>query len=668
MSDNTLFSTDAAINRPAPIRLLVALSGGEEDAALIRAAHRRASDADWHWCAVYVDTGSASAKRRHTLEQTFAQVLRLGGETRVLSGQQRAAELVTLSQQLKITCLLVGHGRPSGWRFWRRPLAEQLARRGGPFDVVMVAEARRRSRFRPRRRHTLALTWRDIGFALGTTALALGAALPLSAWLELGNISLLFLGAVLASASMAGTRAAMLAAISGFVCFNVFFTQPLYSLTITDHDQLMTVGVYLLVAVVVGQLAGSGHQRLLALRASREKTYQLLAFSKRLAVATSRQEVGEIGVTTLTQWLSCPVMLLEPDADSDELTVTHRTPSSSEVDTGTLGAIAWSRQHHQASGPGTEYPMSASWRVIPLVEKRQLIAVVGLGLSQRTQPTDPDEEGLLDAMLPLFALALGRTRLVDDLASARLSEENERLRSALLSSVSHDLRTPLASIIGSGSTLRELSNQLSEADRHELLDSILSESERLDRYIQNLLDMTRLGHGGLTLERDWIALDDLIAGALKRLGPALDHLTIRREWSNSLPLLYVHPALIEQALINVIDNAARFSPAHSELRLQAGLEGETLWIAINDQGPGIAPEARKRVFDMFYTGGEGDCGRYGSGLGLAICRGMLGAHSGSVTAEAGLNGRGTRIVLRLPLVNEHGHEQEPTQGESTNAP
>lgn len=638
----------ASVNRLAPVRLLVALSGGAEDAALVRSAHRLAVRDGVNWCATYVDSGREDPRRREVLERDFAQVQRLGGETRVVAGQDRARELVALARELKVASLLVGHARPSGWRIWRRPVAERLARLGGPFDLVVVAEARQRPRFQPRR-HELVWRWRDPIIALGATLAALGLALGLESWLQLGNLSLLFLAAVLASATLAGTRAAMLAALLGFLGFNFFLTDPRHSLAMVEQEQVVTAAIYLLVAVVVGQLAGSARRRLLALRASREQTYQLLTFSRELAAATHREQVEAAGAATLMRWLGCPVVILPAEDGADEMTPSCSAPEGTSLDAGARTSVAWSRHHLRPSGKGTEQPMETDWQVIPLLEQQRLVALVGLALGQRERTPSPDEEGHIDAMLRLLALALERTRLVADLEASRLSEENERLRSALLSSVSHDLRTPLASIIGSASTLRDLGDQLSDADRAELLDGVLSESERLDRYIQNLLDMTRLGQGGLKLERDWISLDDLVTSALRRLSPLLQGLKVKRRWPEDLPLLHVHPALIEQALVNVVENAARFSPPGGTLSLEAGIESGELWLSVTDQGPGIEPPLRERVFDMFITGGEGDRGRHGSGLGLAICRGMLGAHAGTVVAESGPEGRGTRIVMRLPL-------------------
>jgi two-component system, OmpR family, sensor histidine kinase KdpD len=342
--------------------------------------------------------------------------------------------------------------------------------------------------------------------ALASTGAALLIAWGLYTWLALANLSLIFLTAVLASAVLVGSYAALLSALLGFLTFNFCFTVPHFSLVVAEQEQLLTLLFFLLVALVVGKLAGDSRQRLL------------------------------------------------------------------------------------------------------------------------------------------------------ELSAARLAEEQERLRSALLSSVSHDLRTPLASIIGAASSLRTLDAQLSQQDRFALLDGVLSESERLNRYIQNLLDMTRLGHGDMKIERDWVAFDDLVTSALKRLESVLDGFQIEKHWPNHLPLLYVHPALIEQALVNVLENAARFSPLNGRITIEAQCRHDksdggqpTLQFSITDQGPGIPEALRDRVFDMFVTGHEGDRSRHGSGLGLAICRGMLGAHAGQIHATAGPAGIGTTITMTLPL-------------------
>jgi two-component system sensor histidine kinase KdpD len=273
-----------------------------------------------------------------------------------------------------------------------------------------------------------------------------------------------------------------------------------------------------------------------------------------------------------------------------------------------------------------------------------------LGLLAIQGEIDEEQIGLARSLCEQAAVALDRTRLAGDLQEARLVTETEQLRSALLSSVSHDLRTPLASIIGSSTSLLEYGQSFSEANRQELLATIADEARRLDRHIQNLLDMTRLGQGSLGLRRDWVDLHDVVSGALGRLKELLRAVRVEISIDPAVPLLWVHGALLEQALVNLLDNALRFSPAGSRILVRAGLAAEEVQIEVCDQGPGVPEAEREKIFDMFYTIRQGDRAQgQGTGLGLAICRGMIGAHGGSVTAHEGPDGVGTCMRIVLPI-------------------
>ncbi len=245
-----------------------------------------------------------------------------------------------------------------------------------------------------------------------------------------------------------------------------------------------------------------------------------------------------------------------------------------------------------------------------------------------------------------------RARLAAELARARLESETERLRGALLASVSHDLRTPLAAMIGAATSLSAFEAQLGREDRAALLETILAESQRLDRYIQNLLDMTRLGHGTLTLHRDWIGADEIVGATVERARRCFPSVRVDVRAEPSLPLLYVHPALIEQALFNVVENAAKFSQPGGTIDIALSREAETVHIDVIDRGPGIPESERERIFDRFYSVARGDRGGEGTGLGLAICQGMLGAHGGRIDALDGPEGVGTRMRLTLPLIDQ----------------
>ena len=320
-----------------------------------------------------------------------------------------------------------------------------------------------------------------------------------------------------------------------------------------------------------------------------------------------------------------------------------------------LGHGAW--QHDQPAGKGTGTLPFGRWWWWPLSGEEGPLGLLGVSAKPGMELSG-QRRRLLTALSQPLAQALARAQLAQELESARLHGETEQLRSALLASVSHDLRTPLTSMRGSIDSLLALGEAIPLEDRRELLEGTRDEAERLDRYIQNLLDMTRLGHGALKLARDWVSPGDIVGSALGRLRAVLAPLQVRIDVPSELPLLYVHAALIEQALVNVLENAARFSPAQGHLHVSAGVSDNQLFFAVADEGPGIPEDERAKIFDMFYTAARGDRGGQGTGLGLAICQGMVGAHGGHISVADGIGGRGTCITLFLPLPAQPGLERE----------
>lgn len=320
-------------------------------------------------------------------------------------------------------------------------------------------------------------------------------------------------------------------------------------------------------------------------------------------------------------------------------------------------AADWAWQHDQPAGMGTGTLPFGRWWWWPLSGEEGPLGLLGVSAKPGLELSG-QRRRLLTALSQPLAQALARAQLAQELESARLHGETEQLRSALLASVSHDLRTPLTSMRGSIDSLLALGEAIPLEDRRELLEGTRDEAERLDRYIQNLLDMTRLGHGALKLARDWVSPGDIVGSALGRLRAVLAPLQVSTDVPAELPLLYVHAALIEQALVNVLENAARFSPPHGRLQLSAGVSDNRLFFAVADEGPGIPEDERAKIFDMFYTAARGDRGGQGTGLGLAICQGMVGAHGGHISVADGIEGRGTCITLFLPLPTQPGLEGE----------
>ena len=634
-------------------RLLVAVDGSNQGEALVRAGRRLSEKRKAHWTVITVDNGHASDLERQRLERTLDLASRLGAEVRTLRGYDVAEEILVFAKAHNATTLVLGRSHHRWWPF-RKSISQTLLKQADAFEVTFIPTAKpQRQRLSRRPGHPT--RWGDYGWAVGSVGAATAISMALQNVLPLGNLSLVFLTSVLWVAARTGIRPALVTAVLSFLTYNFFFTEPRLTLHMADTDELLTVVFFLIIAVTGGNLAGRLRDQVQMLRASNDLTDAHLQFTRRLAAAPDIETVQTEAIEALHAQLGIPLVIARhnPDTGEAEIVAERGTPNH-QLDESAQAAMEWAIQHGKPSGAFSDTLNNLPWRFEPIEADNDIYGVLGLQVNRMT----PDYyRGLaISVYAHQLGLAWFRTRLAANLSASRLAEETERLRSALLSSISHDLRTPLSSMIGSASTLKSMSSRLSEEDRNSLLDSVLGEGERLNRYIRNLLDMTKLGHGTLKIERDWIALTDILSSALRRTRNLTSKLQVERDVEEDLPLLFVHPALIEQALVNVLENAAKFAPAGSTLTIHAHQEENELIIAISDQGPGIPEDQRTEVFNMFFTGGEGDRGPYGSGLGLAICHGMIAAHGGRIEALTGPDGHGATIKMALPLIESPEHD------------
>ncbi len=484
---------------------------------------------------------------------------------------------------------------------------------------------------------------RDAAVAILVAALATVVAWFAQRWLGLSDLSMVFIVAVVLVASRTRMTGAVVAATLCFLSYNFFFLAPRFTFYIRARQGVVTVFLFLVAALVAGRLAAKLRAQVLALRAINAHTTALQTLARDLGSAADLGQAMLAGREALERLLHIDAVVRIGDQES-------RSPRVLPWNADDRAAADWAQLHRRPAGRSTDSMAVPDWWFIPFGSSIGNAGVIGLRIPIASAGLAPEQCRLAVAMTDDIAQAVLRTRLVADLEEARVSGETERLRSALLSSVSHDLRSPLASIIGAASSLDHYSDAMGSEDRHSLHETIRLEGERLDRYIQNLLDMTRLGHGGLALKRDWIGVDELIGSAVMRLHRYQPSARFEISVEDDLVPIWVHPALVEQALFNVLENAAHFSPPDGAVGIAAGSIDGKLRIDIRDSGPGIPEDERKRVFDMFYSVERGDRGRQGTGLGLAICQGMIGAHGGTVEALPGPNGRGTVIRISLPPV------------------
>ncbi|MET0755261.1 MAG: sensor histidine kinase KdpD [Pseudoxanthomonas sp.] len=625
-------------------RVLVAIDGQGQSEYLVRVARRLAERRDAPWTVVTVQTGAVEEARQQEIDRAFALARKLGAGTEVLRGAGIADALLDHAGRSGVSAIVLGRTRERPVaRMFNRTLTQQLLQRGAHFELTIVntPEARARSR-RQSHSQRLSFAGHDSALVLAATALAVAIAWLAERWVGLDDLSMVFIVAVVLVAARTRTTAAVATAVLCFLAYNFFFIEPRFTLHIGARQGVITVMLFLLAALVAGRLASRLRMQVVALRAANAHATALQELGRQLASAADLGQVLGAGRAALQAAFGAPAWVRIGDevAASEVATLTDTD----------LGAADWAQRHGQATGRYTDTLAGSAWWFLPLRYEQDALGVVGLRFAPGNARLAFEQRRLAEAMAEDIGQAASRTRLVADLESARVSGETERLRSALLSSVSHDLRSPLSSMIGSASSLANYSGAMSPEDRRSLLETIQLEGERLDRYIQNLLDMTRLGHTGLTLNRDWIGVDELIGSATGRLLRYQPEVKLQLRIEPGMKPIWVHPALVEQALFNVLENAAKFSPPQQPVEVDARMVEGRLRIDVRDHGPGIPEQERARIFDMFYSVERGDRGRHGTGLGLTISQGMIGAHGGSVEALPGGDGLGTTIRITLPLI------------------
>ena len=655
--DNDLALGYRQLGQAAPAvrgRLLVGVDGDAQAERLVRHASRVAQRRHLPWSLVHVDNGRVRDEQSRLRLQSAQQLAeRLGGEVVLLRAGEVAKTLIQHAAERRASLVLVGQSRPRlRRRLFGGGLAARLLRNARGLEINVLDGDHQQHQ--PHQRSMGSLVWFDYALAVVATVMASALAWAVASVLPLPNISLVFLAAVLLVAVRSSLGPALACAALSFLTYDFLFIPPNFSFSIQREEDVLTLLFFLLMAALTGNLAARQRRQLQALRDTQEETTELLDLSRKLTAATDRQAVVSAAAQHLNGWSDVQLCLLNRDGQSGWKVETGGPLEFTEAE---RAAADWAWQHDQPAGASTGTLPFGRWWWWPLSVEDGPLALLGV-CAKEGQTLSGQRRRLLTALSQPLAQALARAQLADDLEAARLHGETEQLRSALLASVSHDLRTPLTSMRGSIDSLLALGEAIPLEDRRELLEGTRDEAERLDRYIQNLLDMTRLGHGALKLARDWVSPADIVGSARNRLRAVLAPLQVSTDVPAELPLLYVHAALIEQALVNVLENAARFSPPHGRLQLRAGTDDGELFFSVSDEGPGIPEEDRAKIFDMFYTAARGDRGGQGTGLGLAICQGMVGAHGGRISVADGIEGRGTCITLHLPLQVQPGYESE----------
>ncbi len=630
-------------------RLLACVHGGEGAAELVRHAKRLADRLKAPWTAIHIQTAAdrrASEAASDRVADTLRLAERLGGEVLVVPGERVADELLAWARANNVTQIVIGSVRRSGWREWLEgSLPRDLIR--GAADIVVVVLPEGGETAPPKRVRARAAEPRPTPLpylgAAALVALVAGVGWLLQQLFEPSNVALVFVTPVLVAALAWGLGPALAAAALSVLAYNFFFTDPLYTFRISDPENVAGLVLFSIVAVLASGLAARTRAQTLTARQEATRTAALYAFAKKLAGIAAIDDLLWAAAHQVAVMLKVEVVFLLPE--DGRLGVQAAYPPEDRLDENDLAAAEWCWRNDTPAGRGSDNLPGAPRLFLPLRTGRGKLGVVGIHKGIAGPLLTPGERRLLDALLDLTALAVDRVQLAGDVDAARLLAETERLRTALLNSLGHDLKTPLASILGAVTALRGSGGLYGETARDEMLANAQEEAERLARFVDNLLDMTRLEAGAVGPRREPVDVCDAVGAALRRTGRLLAEHEVVTDMAADLPLVRLDFVLLEQVLVNLLENAARYAPKHSAVEVAARIEGDALVLEVRDRGPGIAPSEAERVFDRFYRSPDAPPGK-GVGLGLAVARGFVEAMDGSVVAVARPGG-GTVFRMRF---------------------
>ncbi len=651
-------------------RVLVRINERPGGAALVRYGRRLAERLHAAWAAVYVETPTAQTftdAERDRIADALRVAARLGGQAITIPGSNVAEGIVDYAHAHNFTHIVTSTTHRSWWStLMRRSTTFEIIRRAGGIAVHVVPDQLTRAmkgrestksvsvqRFEAALEAALNPTSHLGSVMMVGVALLVGLALQ---YFRIGpsNIGLVFLTAVFMSAITYGLWPALLAVVVSALAYNFFFLPPLYTFTIADPANVVNVFFFGFVAIVASNMAARvrAHSVLTTERAA--MTENLYLFSRKLAVVFSLDDLLWATAYQIAQMLKVRVVILLPDGET--VAVRAGYPPEDELDQADMAAAKWVWEHGSPAGRGADTLPGAKRFFLPMRTGRGNVGVIGLDSDRAGPLLTPDQKRLFDALSDQAALAIERINLVADIDRAKLTAETERLRAALLTSISHDLRTPLASILGSATSLRSQRKTLDDRSQDELLGMIQEEAERLNRFIANLLDMTRLESGAIQPRLEQIELGDVVGSALRRAAGVLAQHHVGVDIARDLPLVRMDPVLFEQVLFNLLDNARKYAPPGTNIAIVARREGDRARIEVRDEGPGVPEPDLERIFDKFYRVQAGDRRRAGTGLGLAICRGFMQAMDGTIAAGNRKDRSGATFIVHLAISGPDAQE------------
>jgi two-component system sensor histidine kinase KdpD len=633
-------SIDAIWKTGAVLLACVGIEGGEQ---VVRACARLAGQLGARWHAVYVETPALQRlpefQRENVLEQ-LRLADKLGAVTAVLPGSDVAQVLAEYAEGHNLSKLVLG--RPRGRALpWQVPLARRLAALASEVDLIEVATpapatgallARRRATAAPRRLD-------PNRYLLGAAAsLGMGAlAWSLSAWLDLPNIAMLFLLMVVLVAYLFGRGPSVLATCISVALLDFFFVPPRLSFAVSDFQYLVTFGTMLAVGLVTGQLTALLRFQVRVAQQRENRWRALYEFSSTLSGALQADQILDASRAFVARAFRAEAVLLLPDDDGKLAAPAGEFP----VEPGTA---QWAFDHAQPAGMGTDTLPASPLFYLPLVAPMRTRGVLALAPQQPDRILAPEQRQQLDTFAAVTAIALERVHYIEVAQGALVDMESERLRNSLLAALGHDLRTPLTLLVGVSESLAASAPPLSSLQL-SLAATLKSEALRMSTLVANLLDMARIQSGGVHLHLEWQSIEEVVGSALRISREVLAAHCVQTHLPADLPLVRFDAPLLERVLCNVLENAAKYTPRGSTVKIDARVRGDWIELRTTDNGPGLPPGREEAIFEKF-TRGVQESSTPGVGLGLAICRAIVEAHGGTIRAEQAPGG-GARIVIAL---------------------
>ena len=652
-------------------RILVGIGPTSDGETLVRAGKRLAIALHAPWIVVYVETPNLirlpeAERNRRIAWLKLAETL--GAETITLGGPTVGAELLNYARTRNVTRVLLGEPSRHGLARWFRPstVDHVLARaRGIDVTVVKTTEAMRQARSPLLTRSAAYFAvqpsskqrWPNYLFALAGVAAATAIAWFADPVLNEPNIVMIYLLTIALVALRLGRGPAISASIVSTLAYNFFFVPPLFTLNIADGQYLITFAVLMGVGIIIAQLMTSVRLQARVAGYRERRTALLYAMSRELAATRGAASIAELAVRHIGEVFESQCVVLLPGAHG-KLQYPSETPGPASLRSADLSVAQWVYDHNQPAGLGTDTLPGAAARYLPLKAsdaKRGALGVLAVLPANPRRILLPEQAHLLETFASQLALALERTELADSAQSSAVAAEAESVRSSLLAAISHDMRTPLAVIGGAASALAAPESSLNDQQQRELAQTVVDEAAQMTQLIANVLDMTRLESGELKLHLEWVALDEIIGSTLRRLASVLAQHKVSVIVPDDLPLIKADPVLLAQLLANLLENAARHTPAGTHVTVRAEDHRDEIELTVIDDGPGFPADLDPdRLFDKFQRGEATTRARAdarsggGVGLGLAICRAIANAHGGDIRAER-IPAGGALLVVTLPL-------------------